>query len=43
VAVKRLVTVLVIGGALLMAASAAAFNPDTRVTVGSPPSPFSQN
>jgi hypothetical protein len=28
---------------LLVATTASAFNPDTRVTVGSPPTPFSQN
>jgi hypothetical protein len=42
-AVKRLAGVLVVGWMLVMAASAAAFNPDTRVTVGSPSRPFSQN
>src|SRR5690242_13888944 len=42
---KRLVWVslLAIGVLLVMAASAAALNPDVLVTVGSPPSPFSQN
>jgi len=35
--------VLCFGVLLLGAASAAAFNPDTLVTVGSPPAPFSQN
>ena len=39
----RLAGVLVVGWMLVMAASAAAFNPDTGVTVGSPLSPFSQN
>ena len=34
---------LVIGAVLVMAGPAAAFNPDTRVSVGSPPAPFSQN
>ncbi|MCW3066715.1 MAG: hypothetical protein JWN32_3887 [Solirubrobacterales bacterium] len=38
-----IVSVLAFGVALAMAGSAAAFNPDTLVTVGSPPSPFSQN
>src|SRR5512144_3009731 len=28
---------------LLAATTASAFNPDTRVSVGSPPTPFSQN
>src|SRR5438067_1190722 len=42
---KRLVwvTLLVIAAALTAASSAAAFIPDTLVTVGSPSSPFSQN
>jgi hypothetical protein len=42
---KRLVwlSLLAIGILLATAASAAALNPDTRVTVGSPVSPFSQN
>src|SRR5215210_2716298 len=30
-------------GALVLVATALAFNPDTLVSVGSPPSPFSQN
>ena len=30
-------------GALVIVATALAFNPDTLVSVGSPPSPFSQN
>jgi hypothetical protein len=34
---------LAVGLFLMMAASAAAFNPDTLVTVGSPTTPFSQN
>jgi hypothetical protein len=37
------VSVLAIGVAMMAAASAAAFNPDTLVTVGSPIAPFSQN
>jgi hypothetical protein len=37
------VSLLVIGVLLVTAASAAALNPDTLVTVGSPSSPFSQN
>src|SRR3954462_2112197 len=37
------VTVLVLAGSGLGAASAAAFNPDVRVSTGSPPTPFSQN
>jgi hypothetical protein len=42
---KRLVviSVLVVGLGLMSAASAVALNPDTRVTVGSPTTPFSQN
>lgn len=42
---RRLVAglALCVGVLLLGTASAAAFNPDTRVSVGSPPSPFSQN
>jgi hypothetical protein len=42
---KRLVWLLVLAFGVLLAtaASAAALNPDTRVSVGSPPSPFSQN
>jgi hypothetical protein len=42
---KRLVwlSLLAFGVLLATAASAAALNPDTLVTVGSPPSPFSQN
>ena len=42
---KRFVamSVLAIGVVLMTAASAAAFNPDTVVTVGSPVAPFSQN
>jgi hypothetical protein len=42
---KRLVwlSLLAIGVLLVTAASAAALNPDTRVTVGSPSSPFSEN
>jgi hypothetical protein len=41
---KALVLVVVVIGALLPgAAPAAAFNPDTLVTVGSPSTPFSQN
>src|SRR6478609_4634315 len=38
-----LVTMLVIAGLGVSAAAAAAFSPDTRVDVGSPPTPFSQN
>lgn len=38
-----LVPVLAIGVVLMTAASAAAFNPDTLVTVGSPSAPFSEN
>src|SRR5437588_8945526 len=37
------VPVLAIAVMLMTAASAAAFNPDTLVTVGSPSTPFSQN
>ena len=37
------VSVFAIGMVLLAAASAAAFDPDTLVTVGSPTTPFSQN
>jgi hypothetical protein len=37
------VPLLVTGALLMSAAPAAAFNPDTLVTVGSPPTPFSQN
>ena len=42
---KRFVVapVLVVGAVLWLAASAAAYNPDTLVTVGSPVTPFSQN
>src|SRR5438132_1679708 len=41
---KILRAVLLIGAVMLvMAAVAWAYNPDTQVTVGSPPSPFSQN
>jgi hypothetical protein len=40
---KRLAVVLWVGAMLTMAASAAAFNPDTLVTDGSPSAPFSQN
>jgi hypothetical protein len=39
----RLLPVLAILGLLTMAIPAAAFNPDTLVTVGSPTTPFSQN
>jgi hypothetical protein len=39
----RLLPVLAILGLLTMAIPAAAFNPDTLVTVGSPTHPFSQN
>ncbi|MCA1689983.1 MAG: glycoside hydrolase, partial [Actinobacteria bacterium] len=35
--------VLVVGFLLVGATGAAGFNPDTRVAVGSPPAPFSQN
>ena len=38
-----LVPLLVIGMLLVAAASASAFNPDALVSVGSPPTPFSQN
>jgi hypothetical protein len=41
--VKRFVLSLVIAGMLVIAVSASAFNPDGRVSVGSPASPFSQN
>jgi hypothetical protein len=41
--VRRFVLFLVIGGVLVTAVSAFAFNPDGRVSVGSPVSPFSQN
>jgi hypothetical protein len=41
--VKRFVLSLVIGGMLVAAVSAFAFNPDGRVSVGSPARPFSQN
>src|SRR5919108_2509109 len=37
------VPILAIGMMLMTAASAAAFNPDTLVTNGSPTTPFSQN
>ena len=40
---KRFVLSLVIGGMLVAAVSAFAFDPDGLVSVGSPPSPFSQN
>ena len=41
--VKRFVLSLVIGGMLVAAVSAFAFDPDGLVSVGSPTSPFSQN
>jgi hypothetical protein len=40
---KRFVWVIVTGVVLLTAVSALAFNPDGLVSVGSPPTPFSQN
>ena len=41
---RLLVVSVVVAGALFVGAgSAVAFNPDTRVTIGSPPTPFSQN
>ena len=40
---KRFVLSLVIGGMLVAAVSAFAFDPDGLVSVGSPPRPFSQN
>jgi hypothetical protein len=43
--IKRFVAIplVVVGGVLWLASSAMAFNPDMRVTVGSPTTPFSQN
>jgi hypothetical protein len=40
---KRFVSLIVIGGVLLTAVAALAFNPDGLVSVGSPSTPFSQN
>jgi hypothetical protein len=40
---KQSVAVLTISILFVVAGSASAFNPDTRVSVGSPPAPFSQN
>jgi hypothetical protein len=40
---RRIAPVFAVGLVLALASPAAAFNPDTEVTVGSPSSPFSQN